>query len=633
LSFFNELKRRNVFRVTAAYLALSWVITQVTGAVVPALHLPDSIPAIVIWLGVIGFPFVILFSWVYEFTPEGLKRENEVDRAASITHLTSKRLDYIIIGLMVLAIGLFVADRFLPVGTPEGVNGLARDNRAQDALAQEEARDNHAQVAASDNRAQGRLLQEEVITTAEPAITADDKSIAVLPFVNMSSDKEQEYFSDGMSEELLNLLSQVPDLKVIARTSSFAFKGKDIKVEQIAKELNVAHVLEGSVRKSGNTVRITAQLVRTADSTHLWSETYDRPLDDIFKVQDEIANAIVQALQIRLAGGELSRRKGGTQNLEAYQLYLQGVSALSQNTRSSLDAADDFLEQATKLDPTFGLAWWKLADTVVVRTDNGFLDATEGYERVRQLALHAVQLSPNLAEAHIGLLYVHRSFDWDWAAAEAEGQRALVIDQMNSVALHGIGMLSFTLGRWDDAERQLRAALIRDPVNTWVILSLGISYYCAGRFTEAEGTFSKLFELAPGFYWTHAYLGKTLLAQGKPNAALAMVRQDGDESSRLMYLPVVLLAAGREAEADVALQAQVAQWADTGAYYVAVSYAYRGNHELALNWLERAYQQKDTALIEIVGEPLFKSMANDPRFKAFLHKMNLPTEPVPLNWQ
>ena len=605
MTFYKELKRRNVFRVSAAYLALGWIITQVTNAVVPALHLPDSIPSIVVWLSVIGFPFVLLFSWVYELTPEGLKRESEVDREASITHLTSKRLDYIIIGMLAVAMLLFVGDRFLPVGA-----GLARDHPTQG--------------ASSDNRAPGALLQE----AAEPAsaIAVDDKSIAVLPFVDMSADKDQEYMSDGIAEELLNLLSQVPDLKVIARTSSFAFKGKEIKVEQIAKELNVAHVLEGSVRKSGNKVRITAQLIRTADSTHLWSETYDRPLDDIFAVQDEIAGAIVQVLQIRLAGGELSRRKGGTQNLEAYQLYQQGLSAAYQNTRLSLDAAEAYLEQAIKLDSNYGMAWAQLASTVGLKADNGFVDRTEGYERMRQLARRAVQLSPDLSGAHAAMQYVYLAFDWDWAAAEAEGRRALAIDPENSEALNVAGKLAATLGHWDEAERQYSAALVRDPLNTYVIWNFGNTYYRAGRFADADGIFRKLLVLEPGFAWTRSSIGLTLLAQGKPEEALAMVQQDMDEADRLTVLPVFLQAVGRQAEADEALHAQIAQWADTGAMFVAETYAYRGDHDLALQWLERAYRQKDQGLIEITGEPLFQNLADDPRYKAFLRKLNLPTE-------
>jgi TolB-like protein len=226
-----------------------------------------------------------------------------------------------------------------------------------------------------------QVATEQPTTTATTAVS--DKSIAVLPFADMSAEKDQEYMSDGMAEEILNLLAQVPDLNVIARTSSFAFKGQNIEIAEIAKKLNVAHVVEGSVRKSGNKLRITAQLVRTADSTHLWSETYDRPLDDIFAVQDEIAGAIVQALQIRLKGGTLSRRSGGTQNLDAYELYLRAVTAINKNTKVSLDAAENYAKQATELDANYGWAWSTLALTVSTQADNGWLPMTEGYKRTR----------------------------------------------------------------------------------------------------------------------------------------------------------------------------------------------------------------------------------------------------------
>ncbi len=467
-----------------------------------------------------------------------------------------------------------------------------------------------------------RVDEPKSLVEAPPAIP--EKSIAVLPFTDMSAAKDQEYMSDGIAEELLNLLAQVPELKVIARTSSFAFKGEKIDIAEIAKKLNVANVLEGSVRKSGNMLRISAQLIRTADSTHLWSETYDRPVDDIFKVQDEIANAIVQALQIRLAGGEVSRRKGGTLNLEAYQAYLRAMSAVNENTKASLDAAGVYLEQAIKLDPGYGMAWYALATVVSMKTDNGWLAPTEGWERVRQLAQHALQLSPDLAEAHARLQWAYMSLDWDWPAAEAEGRQALAIDPTNPSALLAAGRLSAPLGHWDDSEKQLRAALVRDPLNTYLIWNLGFTYYRAGRFAESEDLYRKLLELQPGFLWTRSYLGKTLLAQGKADAALAMVQQEVDDATRLWFLPIDLQAAGRQAEADEALQAQIAQWADTGAFFVGMTYAYRGDHDRALEWLERAYQQKDASLDEITGEPLFRNLADDPRFKAFLRKMKLP---------
>ena len=470
------------------------------------------------------------------------------------------------------------------------------------------------------------------LTATVPSPSADvsvataisDKSIAVLPFADMSPEKNQEYMSDGMAEELVNLLAQVPDLKVIARTSSFAFKGRNVEIAEIARRLNVAHVLEGSVRKSGNKLRITAQLIRASDSTHLWSETYDRPLDDIFKVQDEIANSIVQALQVRLAGGEANRRKGGTLNLEAYQLYLRAASALNQNNREALESAGNYLEQAIKLDPGYGMAWYEQATVVSMKTDNAWLEPTEGWERVRQLARHALALSPDLAEAHARLQWAYMSWDWDWPAAEAEGQRALAIDPTNPGALMAAGRLSATLGRWEDSERQLRAALVRDPLNPYVIWNLGFSYYRAGRFAESEALYRKLLQLEPRFLWTHTYLAKTLLAQGKPDEALSMLQQDPDPATRLWCSPIILQAAGFRAEADEALQAQIKQWAGTGAFFVAMTYAYRGDRERALDWLERAYRQKDASLDEIVGEPLFKNLAEDPGFKAFLRKMRLP---------
>jgi tetratricopeptide (TPR) repeat protein len=244
-----------------------------------------------------------------------------------------------------------------------------------------------------------------------------------------------------------------------------------------------------------------------------------------------------------------------------------------------------------------------------------------------------LQLSPDLAEAHALLQYIFQTLDWDWAAAETEQRLALAIEPTNPVVLTVAGRLAGTLGRWDDAEQQLRTALVRDPLDTYAIFNLGTVYYLAGQFAEAETTYRRLLEVAPDFLWTRSALGKTLLAQGKPEAALAMVQQNADKGERLWILPAALQAAGYQPEADEALQAQIAHWADLSAYCVAMTYAYRGDHDRALEWLDRAYQKKDVNLVEILGEPLFKNIASDPRFKAFLRKMNLPTEPVPLNWQ
>jgi TolB-like protein len=466
------------------------------------------------------------------------------------------------------------------------------------------------------------VVSEQTKTAATNVVS--DKSIAVLPFVDMSEKHDQEYFADGMAEEIIDLLAKVPDLRVPARTSSFYFKGKSTKVPDIAHELSVAHVLEGSIRRAGNRLRVTAQLVRADNGFHLWSQTYDRDLHDVFKVQDDIANAVVQALQITLMGGPLTRQQGGTQNLDAYQLYLRGVSAEMQNTKSSLESARGYLEQAIKLDPTFGLAWAWLAFNSMDQADSDYVLPTEGVPRARQQAQHALELSPDLVLPHCVLQWLYRTYDWDWPASEAEGRRALGVDPKNSRALMMAGLLSSTLGHGDDAERQERAALASDPLNTFAYFELGLVQYNAGRFASADASFRKLLDLAPDFEWTHTYLGKTLLAEGKPDEALAMVRLEAGEEDRLDFLPIMLQSTGHKAEAEEALKALTTKFSPTSAYFVAMSYAYRNDRDMALQWLDRAYKQQDAALAEIVGEPLFKNLASDPRYKAFLRKMNLP---------
>jgi TolB-like protein/tetratricopeptide (TPR) repeat protein len=459
-----------------------------------------------------------------------------------------------------------------------------------------------------------------------PAMTAiTDKSIAVLPFVDMSEKRDQEYFGDGMAEEIINMLAQVPNLHVPARTSSFFFKGKSTKIADIARELGVTNVLEGSIRRSGDKIRVTAQLVRADNGYHLWSQTYDRPLDDMFKLQDEIANAVVQALQISLMGGPLTRQKGGTQNLEAYQLYLRARNSLGENTVSSLTAAREGFKQAIKLDPDFALAWAELSRDTLLLTNADVLSSREGYELARQQAQRALQVSPDLAEAHATLSNIHRNYDWDWAAAEAEVRLALASDPTNPTALMRAGQLAYTLGRWDDAERQLRLAMVRDPLVTIVITSLGTAQYGAGHFADADATYRRGLEIAPNSFFTRPELSKTLLAEDKPEEALAMLLQ-ANETDRQKYLPIVLQAAGRQAESDEALRVLITKYADSQAYYVAMNYAYRGDRDLAFQWLERAYEQRDQSFREIVGERLFKNIASDPRWKAFLKKMNLPSD-------
>jgi len=462
------------------------------------------------------------------------------------------------------------------------------------------------------------------VTSAAGSPVVPEKSIAVLPFADMSAKHNEEYFADGMVEEIIDLLAKVPDLRVPARTSSFYFKGKATKVPDIARELSVANVLEGSIRASGNRLRVTAQLIRADTGFHIWSQTYDGDLHDVFKVQDEIANAVVEALQITLMGGPLTRREGGTQNLEAYQLYLRGLSASRENMGASLLLAQDYFNRAIKLDPEFGLAWVELSRDTGLLTDNGSFTQKEGYERAREQAQRALQLSPGLAEAHALLCYIHRAYDYDWPAAEAEAGSALGLDPTNPTALIAAGGVSSTLGHGDEAIRQHRLALVRDPFFPLAHWYLGYAEYSANRLADAEATFRKLLALAPGFAWTRVYLAKTLLAESKPEAAIAVMMQESDEHERLLMLSMAHRAAHRDTEAERELKTYIEKFAGSDPYWVAMAYAQRGDNDLAFQWLDRAYQQRDSSLPEILGEHMFKPIATDPRYKAFLHKMKLP---------
>jgi TolB-like protein/Flp pilus assembly protein TadD len=466
-------------------------------------------------------------------------------------------------------------------------------------------------------------IRPEPTSAATSAIP--DKSIAVLPFVDMSEKHDQGYFADGMAEEVIDLLARVPDLRVPARTSSFYFKGKPAKIPDIARELSVANVLEGSIRASGNRLRVTAQLIRADTGFHLWSQTYDRDMHDVFSVQDDIANAVVQALQITLMGGPLTRREGGTQNLEAYQLYLRALANSQSNSRPELEEARGYLDQAITLDPEFALAWTAQALNIIELAWARVLPPDEAFERGRQLAQHALELTPGLASGHEVLGYVYRTHDWNWAAAQEEAKRALDSNPHYPPALQLAGQIATTLGRWDEAERYMRAALDQDPLNSYVVWNLATTLYRAGRFGDAESWYERVIQKAPKFEWAHEYLAKTLLADGKADLALAHIQQEPSEGERLDILPMALHAVGRESEASTALESLVQKFGDTDAYWIAMNYAYRNDRARALQWLNRAYEQKEIKLaIEIVGESLFRNVADDPAYKGLLRKMNLP---------
>jgi tetratricopeptide (TPR) repeat protein len=382
-------------------------------------------------------------------------------------------------------------------------------------------------------------------------------------------------------------------------------------------------VLEGSVRTSGNRVRVVAQLVRANDGYHVWSQTFDRELRDIFAVQDEIATAITTALQISMSGIPLNADRGGTRNLEAYQLYLKarwffyvdGTAASSSKSQESLD-------NAVKIDSHFGLAWTLLAAEAVASVDSGQLSSLKGYQQAQHLAEHAIDISPGIAQAHAVLSYVYRSRDWNWDASTREIQQALQIDSTDSTILMMDGLLSKTLGNHARAEQQLRAAVDRDPFFAYANFHLGNALYLAGKFQEAEGVLRRVLEISPQF-WSRPYLAKTLLAEGRPQDALAVMEQ-ANARDQWDLLPIILLANDRLSDAEAALQALIGQHSTTDAYYIAMTYAYRNDRQQALTWFERSYAQKDPGLLDMIGEPLFGNVASEPRYQAILRAMNLP---------
>ncbi|KAA9131343.1 hypothetical protein F3N42_08450 [Marinihelvus fidelis] len=428
MSLVEELKRRNVFRVGIAYVVVAWLVMQVADVVFDAIGSPDWVMKTLLVVLAIGLVFAIIFAWAFELTPEGIKREHEVNRETSITRTTGRKLDRVIIGVLVLALGYFAWDKFLGGDTPVTADDAATPS-----------------------------------TPENTTPTELDESIAVLPFVNMSANAENEYFSDGLSEELLNLLAKVDGLKVAARTSSFKFKGAEADINEIGQALNVATVLEGSVRRSGNQARITAQLIKVDDGFHLWSETYDRELDNIFEVQDEIARAIVDALKLPLLGEDESAVAHQSASFEAYDLYLLGRHHLRELNADGFAKATDYFKRAVELDPQFAPAWARLGEAYMGSSDYGSLPLEDAIALATPAIDQALSLDPALAEARMAKSLLD-SYRGEFVDALAVAEAVLAEDPDNIDAIHAVASL---VGESDPA-RQVElaaAAMSVDPLS------------------------------------------------------------------------------------------------------------------------------------------------------------------------
>ena len=447
----------------------------------------------------------------------------------------------------------------------------------------------------------------------------NDKSIAVLPFVDMSAGKDQEYFSDGLSEELLNLLAKIPELKVIGRTSSFSFKGKNEDLRTIAEKLGVAHLLEGSVRKDGNKIRVTAQLIKATDGSHLWSETYDRDLNGIFKLQDEIANAVVRELKLKLL-----KTSSNSGNIETYNLILQGNYFFDKLDKDNVAKAADFYRQALAIDSTDAMAWGKLANTLSRQAWQNYIDRNKGREQAKQAAEKAIALNKNLAIGYLELGDLKLYQDFEWTGAEENYQIALSLEPLNPDILYSLGGgLFFATGRWKESIRDMKKCIELDPLKPLYHLNLGNILTHAGRPEEAIAYFKKTLEINPQFQRAHMYLGINYLLLGKPETALKEMQQENIEVFKIFGLALAYHALGRKKEADEEIKNFNDKFQNEWNYLLAELYAYRGEKDNAFMWLENAYSKKDGWLVFLKGDPLLKNLKSDSRYNAFMKKMNL----------
>ena len=628
-----ELQRRNVIRMAVAYLVFAWVVMQVLSVVAPILELPAWAPRMVLLLLAVGFVGVVVFSWIYELTPEGIKRESEVDRTQSITGHTARKLDIAVIALLALSIGLFVYDRVAP--RADLASGTAGSEKGP-------AEKGPEAISASDGATRSSATRAEIASGPFSAKGDSDpsKSVAVLPFVNMSSDPEQTYFSDGISEELLNALVKLPGLKVAGRTSSFAFRDKTDDLRAIGKALNVNHILEGSVRKQGMRVRITAQLIQAEDGFHLWSETYDREVTDIFALQDEITGQIVKALEVELGQAPAPAARASA---DAYALYLRARQQMAQRGVASLGEARKLFEQSVALDPGFAPAHAGLARaselewtyTLFLGREVQALGTTaDVVRRVRAAADAALALDPRNAEAWSTLGHLTTNAEGDWVAAGEAHDRALALSPNDAEVLNFAGDYQF----WAQDPRAFETesrALALDPL-------LAVNHHDLSLVMLARGDYQAVLDIsgkaeALGFYARSPDLRAVALIP----ALVALRRFDearaqADRMERDAKRPLALATVGRiqiaAAEGDAAtVDAQVAQllaYARTGtasAAVTAIGLIRAGRLADAATWVDRSLDLGDRILLSDPNFVLLPENLADPTLRAAIDKPPLDT--------
>jgi TolB-like protein/Flp pilus assembly protein TadD len=604
-NFFAELKRRNVIRFAGLYLVGAWLLTQVASTVLPMFGAPDWLPRSIVILLVIGFVPALIFSWVFELTPQGLKRDEDVPAEQSIGPKTGRRMNRVIIAVLVLAVGYFAVDKF--------VLNPGREKSA-------------ARVSSSESNA-----------------AANAKSVAVLAFANLSDDRGSEYFSDGISEELLTVLQKIPGLHVAARTSAFSFKGKNATAQEIGQKLGVAHLVEGSVRKAGDVVRIAARLTQANTGEEQWSENYTRNLKDVFAVQTEIAQTIVEQLRGQLTGGAVdpaakaaiqaqvqAAEKGGTKNVGAHESYLQGRFFINRHSEKETDRARAAFERATQLDPKFALAWAGLAQTHIwycnYATEGGQKGFNDHLAAARKTVQRSLVLEPDLPDALYARATIETNFDYDWKGAAETLRKALALAPQDPALLMWAGNLAGTRGEITQSVDLFRRAIALDPVNAQARAFLGGTLSVVGQQEEARAEYARVIELNPSAPFGHAGVGQTYLLQGKFEEAATAAQKDAADWARLLIVSCARWAQKRVPESDAALAELIAKTGETAAYQVAEAYGYRNDKDHAFEWLERARRQRDAGLPALRPDTLLTNLHGDPRWDAFLRTMGLADE-------
>jgi len=585
MSFIKELERRNVIKVAIAYGVATWLLIEISATTFPMLRLPEWSATLVTVLLLIGFPVALIFAWAFELTPEGLKKEKDVDRSQSITQTTGRKLDFLIIGVLVVALTYFAYDKF--------VLDASRD---------------------------AALVEETTQAVTEKVVTESEKSIAVLPFVNMSEDAGNEYFADGLSEELLNMLVKIPQLQVAARTSSFSFKGKDLTISEIAQKLGVSNVLEGSVRKSGNRVRITAQLIKADDGFHLWSETYDRTLDDIFATQDEIALAVTAALKMTL----MDQVPRSRLTLPAvYDLYLQGKRSMNLKGDKNWENAVDVFTQAVELDPEYAPAWSLLGATYSFQTAAGLRPREEGLALSRAANDRALAIDPELAEAWSGLGFSKKFWEWDWKTADKAISKARKLNPQSASISIAAASMATTLGQLDKAIALYEQARVLDPMSFSGMSSLGQAYMRARRFDDAISMLGQLAGSRPDYQWDYANLGLAHLLNGDAEQAIIEIARNPENEMRDFATVMAYSTLGREKDARLLLAKVTTDAGDLRPAKVAEAHSWRGESDLAFEWLEKAWEGRDPGLSYVLGNVFLANLVGDPRWPVFLAKLDL----------